>query len=367
MLTSNSPCVIRSSTSKLAACALGGLAGLGLLAPPAFGEVTSFSGKADARVTEFVSGVVGQQGSQALTHPDSPLPLQVVTLIRSEDSTQFPSAAAAAAQFADPTELDQANPEEFAINLTLNSVSPEITFTASALSQETRGVLFSSGELGRRFTTGTTANLSGRLFLDGALTIIAADASRDLTGAFVTLRVSIDKITSSGEERVLDGALELRGAPGGESTVNVSGEFPTRGLLLTNLGVLSPDFGSFRVLILPNIQVPYQYTAVVGEPFELRATVSVDAATIADNVGVAAVLGTPASTLSQVINLTNGSDAAAKFVDQIAKERENPTGDPVFDEPSAFGLCGLFGIEGLVGLAALAGMKRTCRRRRTLN
>lgn len=364
MFRSNSPGVNHSSRFCLAKSALAGLAALAALALPASGEVTTFSGKAEVRVTELVAGSTGQQGSQSLTHPSDPLPLQVVSLITSEDSEQFPSAAAAAAQFADPTELNSVNPEEFAINMTLNSVSPDITFRATALSQETRGVVFASGELGRRYTTGTVANLSGRLFLDGALTIIAADASRDLTGAFVTLRVTVDKISSTGEERVLDGSLELRGAAGGDSTVNVAGDFPTRGLLLTNLGILSSDFGSFRVLILPNIQVPYEYAATVGEPFELRATISVDAETIADNVGVAAVLGTPAATLSQVINLTNGSDAAAKFVDQISKERENPTGDPVFDEP-AVGVCGLFGIEGLVGLAALAGMKRSRRRRCT--
>lgn len=362
MLRSNSRCVNvlrRFPVSTCAALAAGLVAG----ALPAGAEVTSFAGRADIRVTEFVNGLQGQLVTQSLTHPSDALPLQVVGLIQSNDSTQFPSAAAAAAQFADPTELNQANPEEFAINLTLNSVSPGISYSATASSEETRDVLYASGELGRLYTTGVVAKLSGRLFLDGALTIIAADPARDLSGAAVTLRVSVDKISPGGTERVLEGSLELSGAADGEASVNVAGDFPTQGLLLTNLGALSPDFGSFRVLVLPGIQVPYEYTAVVDEPFQLRATVLIDAATIDDNVGVAAVLGTPASTLSDVINLTNGSAAAAKFIDQISKERDDPTGAPAFDNPSP-GVCGLLGVEGLAGLVALAGMRRVRRRPR---
>ncbi len=330
-----------------------------MAASSSFAEELSFTGKAEATISERIKGILGKAESSSLVFPGATLPLQVLADLTSNDN-QFPSAGAVAAQFADPTQLNQDNPEEFAINLTLNSVSPEVQYEGVAIAQEIREVVFSAEELGGGLTDGETVELTGRFFVDGALTIIAADSSRDLTGSNVKLTVSVVAAPEGqSSEAALLGEVALVGDTDGGVTVNVDGNFPTSRLVLSNLASLNTEFGVFHVLVIPSIQIDYSYTAIVGTPMTLTASVRVDAANIPDNVGVAAVLGTPASTLTQVINITNGESAATKTLDLIQREREDPSGELVF--PTAlgglFGNCGFLGLEFVAGLVALGGMK----------
>lgn len=347
---------------KLAAFAIG----LGL-STVAVAETTGFSGAASVTIKEFVGAENGQTGtaSKAFPSPDGQLPLQVVTSLRSGEG-RFPSAAAAAAQFADPTTVSGDNPEEFAINLTLSSVDPSIRYEAIATASESRDIVFAAGELSRNSADGDVAELVGRLFVDGALTVIAVEADRDLTGAFVRLSVEVVKSQAGvADEIVYFGRIELRGQSDANVVVASEGDFPTGRLILTNLASLSSDFSAFRVLIIPRIDIDYEYTATVGQPFTLTARVEVEAANIPDNVGVAAVIGTPADTLSDVIGVTTGSSAATKVVDAIRAERDDPTGDPAFpdDAPRAsLPFCGLFGLEGLIGISAIIGLRGRIRR-----
>lgn len=343
---------------------------LAALVPFAEAEITSIAGSAQAEVTEFRSGSPGDtdRASDSFPGTAAELPLQVVARLVSSGFINGDggeeAAAAVAAQFADPTESLLANPEEFAINLALNSVSSNIFYQGRAISQETRGVLFSPGELFWFPNEGDTANLTGRLFLDGALTLIAVDPSKDLTGAHVRLRVTVVQSAEGQESQtVFTGAVELRGATGGNATLVAEGSFPTTRLIRTDLSIISPDFAAFHVLIIPNITIDYTYSATVGQAFTLVATVQVDAANVAGESGVAAIIGTPTDTLTQVIGLTQGSAVAAKTVAAISDERENPSGEPAFPQsqiqllPLLSG-CGLLGFESLIGIAALVGLKR---------
>jgi hypothetical protein len=89
--------------------------------------------------------------------------------------------------------------------------------------------------------------------------------------------------------------------------------------------------------------------------------VEVTAANLPDECGVAAVLGTPTDTLTQVIGLTQGTEVASKTVTALTNERENPSGDPAFPQPAllpfVLPLCGGLGFETLIGLAALVGIR----------
>ena len=335
------------------------------LVPLARGEITSIAGYTEVRVSEFRAGVPGDTDRASDSYPETSatLPLQVVAQLTSSDPTEE-AAAAVAAQFADPFELDQPNPEEFAINLTLNSVSSNVRYTADALSREIRGVLYSEGELGLFSNVGDTANLTGRLFLDGALLIFAVQSDKDLTGASVQLRVTVvQSVEGQQDQTVFSGAVELRGATGGAATVAADGSFPTDRLILTSLSVLSSDFGAFTMLIIPNITVDFSYSAVVGQAFTLRATVEVEAANVAGECGVAAVIGTPTDTLLEVIGVTQGQQVAAKTVTAINDERENPSGELAFGQGQSlvsvlFPTCGVVGFESLIGVATLVGLKR---------
>lgn len=338
---------------------------LGALTPLASAEITSIAGRVEAQITEFRSGVSGESDVASDSYPDlkTTLPLQVAAHLSGGDTAGW-AGGTIAAQFANPLELDQPNPEEFAMNLTLDSISPNIRYTAQALSEETREVLFSAGELGPQLEDGAVVPLTGRLFLDGALAIFAADRAHDLTGASVLLRVTVIKsVEGQEDETVFSGAVELRGAAGGDATRHAQGGFPTGPLVLTDLSILPGEFPAFHVLIVPDIRIDYAYTATVGQPFTLRAAVELEAANVGDGSGVAAVLGTPVGTLNQVINLTRGAQVAGEFVEALENERANPSGSPAFAQSPAPTLpllpaCGPLGLESLVGVAALVGVGR---------
>ena len=350
---------------------------LGTFSLPAAGDVTSIAGFTQAEVTEYRSGVEGDTDRATESYPETSaeLPIQVVArLVSSEflSGDELEEAAAAvAAQFADPRVVISPNPEEFAINLALNSVSENIYYQARALSRETRGVLYSAGELGLLTTEGDEVSLTGRLYLDGALTLLAVDATKDLTGAYVTLSVTVvQRVEAQATETVFSGEIELRGAADGAASIVAEGSFPTTRLILTDLAIISPEFAAFHVLIIPNITIDYPYTATVGEEFTLEATVEVTAANLPDECAVAAVLGTPTDTLTQVIGLTQGTEVASKTVTALTNERESPTGDPAFPQPTLspflLPLCGGLGFETLIGLAALVGIRSFASPRRTL-
>lgn len=337
-----------------------------VLTPLAQAEITSIAGYTRVEVTEYVDGLEGDSDWAMDEYPGTAaeLPLQVVArLIGSEYLAGVPeeeAAAAVAAQFADPRDLDQANPEEFAINLALSSVSESIRYEAEAISRETRGVLYSAGELYWLPTEGDTGNVTGRLFLDGALVLLAVDPAKDLTGASVTLYVTVVQSTDGqSDQTVFSGEVSLVGAAGGDATVEAEGSFPTASLLRVDLGALLEDFGAVQVLVIPNITIDYTYPVIIGQPFTLQASVEVEAANVVGECGVAAVIGTPVETLTQVIGATQGSAVASKTVTALTNERENPTGEAAFPQrPTFFPACGLLGFESLIGVAGLVGLKR---------
>jgi hypothetical protein len=341
---------------------------LGTLALPAVAEIISIAGFTQAEVTEYCAGTQGDTDRATESYPETSaeLPIQVVARLASSgsiDGVELEEAAAAvAAQFADPRTVTSPNPEEFAINLALNSVSEDICYQAQALSRETRGVQYAAGELGLLTGEGDTVELIGRLYLDGALTLLAVDASKDLTGAYVTLSVTVVMQTEGqGSETVFSGEVTLSGGADGTASVAAEGSFPTGRLILTNLGIISSEFAAFHALIIPNITIDYPYTVTVGEEFTLEATVKVTAANLPDQCGAAAVLGTPTDTLTQVIGLTQGDAVASKTVTALTDEREDPTGDPAFPQttllPALFPLCGGLGFETLFGVALLVGIR----------
>jgi hypothetical protein len=319
-------------------------------------EITSISGSASVAIQQFGAGGQTDTNEATKTYPgtDAVLPLQVVVRLSDEDA-----AGSAAAQFADPQTAAGPNPEEFAINLTLNSLVPDLYYVAQASATEVRGVLLQPADVGLA-AAGQTVELRGRLFLDGVLAVFAVAEATDLTGVTISMRVTIVKEAEGSEaEQVFSGALTITGADQQQVNAAVAGGFPTRGILDADLSALDPELGVFRVFILPNLILDYAYSAVVGQPFTLRATIEVEAANQPDGVGVTAILGAPIETLQEVIEATRGAAAAKTMREAVQKERAAPTGRPTFPEPTLPWLpaCGLFGIESALLLLGVVGLR----------
>jgi len=344
-------------------------AGVVSLAAPAYSEVTSFGGSVTARIVGLRGGQIDSEevAEDTIVDPNQNLPLQVV--VRRVDPTPpAPTDAEAAgvvgAQLADPRTATTGDPDEFAIDLALSSLSPTVRYVARASSEEVRRIRYNVGELGTQ-PAGTTVRLRGRLFVDGVLAVFANNNVADLSGAYVRLRVTVAKeVDGQAPQEVFAGTLALTGGTDRTVTPATTGGFPRVGVLSADLSAVDSELGVFRVLVFPNLTVDYPYDAVVNEDFALRATVTVEAENIPGGVGVAAVIGTPFEALAQVVASTRGNDAAAKMTTALSQERRQPTGKPAFadDNPLAgflrfFPLCGLFGVESVLGALALVGLR----------
>lgn len=335
-----------------------------LSAWPVQADIVAIAGSAEVTVQEYQGGQVVDTDQAAARYPEAgvALPLQVVA--RLVDDAEPPLAAASvAAQFADPLGGPQLNPEEFALNLALLSISDESRYTANATTQEHRDILFSPDEFinGR---AGEIVSLVGRLYVDGALVVFSPTVGRDLAGAEVTLAVTVVKqVPGQADETVFTGEVGLQGDTNGTVGLTSAGDFPTSTLVRSNLAIYIPDFDVFEVLIIPDLAIDYTYDATLGERFTLQATVSVQAANAEDEVGVAAVIGSPLDTVQEVIAAVQGQSAATKTITALQQERANPTGElafPAQTTPRFLPACGLFGFESVIGLTALVGL-RCCR------
>jgi hypothetical protein len=327
------------------------------LAQAARGEIVSIHGSASAAIQEHKSGADTRSGQASDAYPDptATLPLQVVARLADVENE---AAGSVAAQFADPTTAQGPNPEEFAINLTLNSLSPEIYYAGQASTEEVRDILLRPADVGLA-ATGQTVQLRGRLFLDGILAVFAVADAQNLTGVTIAMRVIVAKEVEGAEPvQVFAGTLTIAGGTGQQVNATVEGDFPTSGILDADLAAIDPELGVFRAFVLPNLILDYTYAATVGQPFSLRATVEIDAANQPNGTGLVAILGTPLETLQEVITLTRNAATAQTMTTALEKERQSPTGVPAFPEPSnPLPRCGLFGFEGVLALFGLVALR----------
>lgn len=363
-------------------CSLAALA-LAALAQPARAEILSIQGSSEVVVQEFRSGAAGDLSQAFDDYPatSATLPIRVnARLITTGDEL---AAGVAAAQFADPLSFDQPNPEEFAINLALNSLTPRTRYVSTARCAEVRRARLSAQDLSP-LRTGQRGTIEGRLFLDGALAIYAAQPGRDLSGNRVALKINIAYADDGGSEAtVFDGGVELSGAADGAVSVSVEGDLPFDSLVLSDASDALDPFGVFHILIIPPLELSYTYSAAVGLPYTLRATIVVEAANVENGAGVAAVVGSPTDAIRDVVDATQGGTASARAVGLLEQARagveaarraepaETPAADDATVNDAADGgplpaLCGMLGVEfSLAPLALCVARAATARRAAT--
>jgi hypothetical protein len=329
---------------------------------PAYAEIAGYQGLVRVVVRQYESGQVVAADEQVASYPEPQvqLPLQVVVRAGGQ---QEDAAGSVAAQFADPLELGRPNPEEFAVNLALVTAQASSYFAGLATTQERRDVLLTPADVPGT-VSGQRVRLAGRVYLDGALAILAVTPEADLSTASVELRVSVVR-SAEGEadQTVFSGSLELVGGPDGSVQQIAEGDFPVDRVIRSDLSPFVEEFELFEVLILPRLVLRYSYEAVIDRPFVLTATLEVAAVNAPQQVGVVAVLGTPVDSIRQVISAVQGEKAANAALAALAAERARPTGRRAFAESRpAAPICGLLGVESTLGLLTLAVLQPRRRR-----
>lgn len=324
--------------------------------------ILSIDASASVELTEFVSGEQTAHATTTGVYPSSDPnePLQVTADRLSADEQ---AAGIVAVQFADPTAVDTENPQEFAVNLALTSESETTKYTSSGSIVETRKIRFSPDEIADT-ADGDTLNLVGTLFLDGTLSLLTADAARDISAMRTKLHLTVYKHSLSdpntGAEVVFEGGLIFSGDSAGNATADATGDFPTEGILVTDLSAILDGFDGASVLILPQLEIDYAYQAIVGEDFELVAELEVEAENLSDQTAALILLGLPLEQLSAVIGQVQDTISAKQLVDALEAKRQQPEGKPAFAAQTSVtpGACGLLGFSSLLGFALLSWRTR---------
>jgi hypothetical protein len=329
-------------------------------------ETLSIGGNVAVTIREVRDGVVGDPNVAALstaeiTATDTLAVVNRQLFVDPEDSERV-AAAIGGAQLANPR-LNQVNPEEFAINITLDSLHPSVHHRASAISAEDRVVSFSSAELGR--PNGASTVVTGRFSIDGALAVYAAEDGADLSNARVALRARVMAGPADATPQVVfDGTVTLEGAANGRANGSSSGDLRRLLLIPADIGGNIDRVPVLQLLIIRPATLTYSYNVVVGQPLTLRAEVTVELENSPAGIGATAVIGTPLDSLEEALGLTRGASTAQTMKKMIQEQREHPSDEPHDHGPRIVlfpGLCGALGLEGVVGLLALTMLRATRR------
>lgn len=317
-------------------------------------KVLSTSGTANVSLNQRVSGQSNVVSDSATLDPNATKPAQVVVR---QIASANDAAGLIAAQVAPPVASGE-RPEDFAINLALSSITPDIAHTAEGTVEQVREIVLEPNDV-RGAAVGSTVSVRGRVFVDGALALFAGREASDLSNSAAGLRLIVTREVGEQKTTVFDGRLSLRGAAGGDAQPLTQGDFPQRGVFLTDLSAVDPELSAFWVLVFPDMQVSYMYDAVVGQAFKLRANLQVTAEGQPNDVGCAAIIGTPFQSLLDIVAASQGEAAARKMLTAMEREIDDPSGTPAFGP--AFNpllpACGLLGFECVAGLALLGGVR----------
>ena len=386
------PSSVGSSDTRSARVALGRLVRRCLLAvfaaspgAPGFGAVVGTKAKVSTTVQELIDGVPGSVNADDAAFPaaGADLPLAASATLTSTDlNGALVSLGQGFSEFADPTRLDQPNPEEFALEIGCYSNAESVAYSVLSQALESRSVIFTRAgnpaappEIS--FGLGSARDVESSLFLSGAVVFWSTHAETNLD----ELRVELTVRVSRGDTPTPLFETTLR-IDGRDAAVSATGpirhdrvgldELAALGVDDATLAILRrvQDEGSLMVLVIPPQEHAYGYSVTADEELTLNADLEVRVRNAPRGTGVAAVLGRPFEELSAFIEKgLPGVDGEAvqQSLNKAISQREMgfvPSPDTARTIPSRLRtsptprLCGAGGVA-MIGLSLSLGLRRT--------
>lgn len=332
--------------------------------PSALGEVIGTAAQVSARVQELIGGEPGSvSADDAFFDGQGELPIEVDVELTSTDlSENLVAHGLGIADFLDPERLDQANPEELALEAACYSNGDSASYAIGAVVSETRTLSFSNSEID--FGLGGPRDIESSVFFSGAVVLWSRDARVPVDALLADLRISV---THNGTgETLFTTALSL--TPGeGESAAQSTGpivvetvlldELAGRGVDEDSLAVLRrvEEDGTLVVLVIPAQEYAYGYEVRADEPLDLTVRMQLEIRNAPGGTGVAAVVGRPFERLADFIErgLPGVSGVGVqRAVNESAADRGRVTSEP--PRAPARTLCGAYSAElALLPLLAL--------------
>jgi len=349
----------------------------------------------DIRVQELIDGTPASFSEDNAEFPAANTTLPLAASARVE-STDLEGVLVAVGQgfsaFADPTRLEQDNPEELALEVACFSNAPNVVYQVNGLATETRSIVFTngSGNLAPSeiaFRLDGTREIESRVFISGAILLWTPNLDTDgdgfpnnsLDGLTIDARLSVTRLTDENDNNpatLFDTSISLSGSGGtlaGPDTVGpiVLESSNVDALVAEGLDEASAAAlrtvaaaGSLTILLVPHQEHAYRYEVRANEAFLLRADLTIDIRNIAGGSGIAVAIGRPFSELTNFVeNALAG--IAPKAIEQSINAlvaRSNVGLVRTEDQGGGGAMCGALGVEMvplLLGFAFVSFRRRT--------
>ncbi len=350
-----------------------GLAVIALGVSAAQAEIVGITARVQTTVQELIDGEPGSvsqdDGQHAQGADDLPQAASV-ELIDSDLDGELIAVGQAFSEFSDPTRSDTANPAEFALEVAAFSDVESVSYFARGEASESREIVFAGpggGETSEiAFGADGTRRIESRVFVSGAVLVWSTQRAVATQSRLADVRVTVRR---DGEQ---DSLFETRllVSAGRDGRIDVTVDGPLRFEVVELLDILSEDadastvnqlhqltdHGTIALVVIPDQEHAYGYTAVADESFVLTADFAIEVENVPDGSGVAAALGRSFENLADVVGAIPGvngltverSIREAVKARAIGLVREEPVSRRVG------GMCGALGVEALtLGLLPL--------------
>jgi len=334
-----------------------------------------------ASVQEFINGQPGSSSSDTAVHDPTNETLPILASANVV-STDLGGAVQALGQsfsaFADPTRLDQPDPEELALEAACYSNSTDFAYTVAASAEETRTIVFASpgstvapSEI--QFQSDGTRLIQSTLFLNGAVLLWSNESAADLSALTANLVISIWREdftsplfgSSTLPAPIFSGSLNVDGS--GSTSSVVAKVLVTQEATVDDLAALGvsdaaieklrtlAETGTLRIIILPPQQHTYNYRVTADEQFHLVALLDLRLHAIPGGTGVTATFGRPfqelADFIDQAIPGVNGKSLQSSL-NKLVDARDVIQVPPPNSQTPFGSMCGALGMESFL----LAGL-----------
>ncbi len=341
------------------------------------GEITRFEARVETRVQELIFGAPASVNSDGMELPGDvdEFPIAASAFLA---TTELGGERTAVGQgfgaVADPTRLNDPNPQEFALETACFSNAADVSYIIESSAIESRIVVFDRNDLDTS-SANAQRTVRSRVFLSGAVILwsTGAEAALDELTAEISIAVTRDEdanplfdtsLTVNGSDRAPSAAGAIR-----FEAVNLD-ELASLGLDEATLAVLErvEEEGSLLVIVIPSQEHAYRYAASPDAELTLRASMEIRLRNAPAGTGVAAVLGRPFEELAQFIEEALPGVNGRTIEGAINKASARRSGDlaPPSDTPvipSLPRLCGPGGVA-MISLLLVFGLAKVTIRRR---
>lgn len=243
--------------------------------------VESFSLRADTRVDYSVGGSLLDQATQTQSYPDpsSAYPVQASGAVRSVNDSSLLQAAGFGEVLVNDPQYNEAVPADFMLSAVAGTYVADSIVDVTTTGTQDRSIRVLSDEVNGA-AEGSTVNLQSTFQLDAMLLGVPGSGSADGTSTTLSLNIMQDSTS------LFSGSITLTGTASGTFDYQVSGGFSNITFLPLQIP-LGADLGTVHVVQIADLEIPFEYSAVVGESFDLTAKLATQ---------VTAVEGTAAGT-----------------------------------------------------------------------